>query len=312
MKKYFLFAGILASVSFGCEKAIDVNVPFEEPKLVLNGFLDPDSSLGVHLSKSQFVLDNAPLQNITDAKVTVSVGEELLGELPHQENGYYKLEGIKPEAGKIYTIRAEKTGLPAVEASEKVPAISVVKNIVLDSLGVGEYGQQRLSISFSLEDPPGPGDYYQVIVYETGFRKYYEYQPYNPDEPNKEPKYTWTPYQHPQQIESADPLAEEMCTGYYSSCGLLIKDEQIDGKLSSHKIIVESFSRNHTEYEKDVELSLKVVHVPASFYLYYKTLATNREASGNPFAEPAKAYSNVNGGFGIWSAIAPFTFKVSK
>ena len=308
MKKHLFIFSILASVAFSCEKAIDIDVPFEKSKLVINGFLNPDSSIVVHVSQSQFILDEGGIANITDAKVTAYDGAESLGQLVHQKNGLYRLEGVKPEIGKTYIIEAERNGFPTVRGSEMILAPGVISEISIDSLGRDQFGSDRIAIEFLLHDPAGVDNYYMFKVVTKGYVRQGVYNPDGGDD------YIWHPFQFEYSLSSSDPVVEDLCLGYYSSCGVALRDDYFDGKNYRLRLIGDSYSGGsfNPKDVKDVELNVVLYHIPESFYLYAKTLEINREARDNPFAEPAKVYSNIEEGFGILSSLTPAIYKATQ
>lgn len=300
MKNYYILTALLAALCVSCEKAVDIDVPFENPKLVLNGFLNPDSSISVHVSKSQFILDESDLKNIEDARVTVYEGDQLLGELQHQGFGFYKLDGVVPETGKIYTIQAERNGLATVIAQHPVLDVIQPQNIKIDTLQFDEYGQRRMSLEFSIEDPAEQDNYYFLKVFEKGEGMYVTWEGDTIRE-----SYITSPI-----LESTDPILEQMCPGW-SGCGLLVSGSYFDGKSYRMKVSTNGgFGYGYGYERENVEVYLAVYHVPESFYLFYKTLENNRNTSGNPFAEPAKVFTNVEGGYGLWTSLSPALLKI--
>lgn len=282
----------MATAILSCEKAVDIDVPFETPKLVLNGFLNPDSSISVHVSKSQFILDEAELQNITDATVRVYEEGQFLGDLKHKENGLYKLEGIFPKAGKEYTIQAEKSGFASVKAQQTVLEAVTPLNLKMDTLQADEYGQSQVKIEFEVKDPAEEKNFYFIRIFEKGIGVFYTYEGDTIEEP----------YFNSPNLESPDPILESYCPTW-NGCGLLISDDYFDGKSYRLKLIAKAYYSYRDT--KNQEFYLVFYHVPESFYLFYKTLENNRNTGDNPFAEPAKVFTNVEGGYGLWSSISP-------
>ena len=310
MKKHLLIFSILASAAFSCEKAIDIYVPFEKSKLVINGFLNPDSSILVHVSQSQFILDEGGIANITDAKVTAYEGAESLGQLVHQKDGLYRLEGVRPKIGRTYRIEAERNGFSTVSGSEKILQTGAISEISVDSLGRDQFGSDRIAIELLLHDPAGEDNYYMFKVLTRGYIKQGYY---NPDEPDGE-NYIWQPFQFEYSLTSSDPVVEDLCLGYYSSCGVALRDDYFDGKNYRLRLIGSSYSWSSFDPAslKDVEVVVILYHIPESFYLYSKTLELNRETRDSPFAEPAKVFTNIEEGFGILSSLTPAVFKAAR
>lgn len=286
-----------------CEKVVDIDVPFEKPMLVLNGFLNPDSSISVHVSKSQFILDEAELKNITDATITVFEEDKLLGQLMHQENGYYTLSEVKPQTGKSYEIKAEKSGLPSVSASHQVLSKVIPSNLKIDTIAYDEYGGTKLGIEFIVDDQEGQDNFYIVKVLEKGIGVYYQW--YGKDERDT----IREPYSIAYEIESSDPILESFCLDW-NSCSLIVSDDYFDGKSYRFKITARSLG--YYPEKEEVETFLVLYHIPESLYLFYKTLENNRSVSDNPFAEPAKVFTNVEGGFGLWTSLSPAVIKISR
>ena len=292
----------------GCEKAVDVDVPFESPKLVLNGFMNPDSSFSAHISKSQFVLDRADLKNIPDATVRIYEGENLLGEMEHQEEGLYKLPDIFPEPGKTYTIQAEKAGFAEVNAKEIVLNPLNISDFKYDTTGVKEIGEIKVAYEFTLHDPAGEKNYYLLRLTEKGLRKTY----YGLNSETEEPEWKWLPYVHLLSTESADLLMESYCVGF-SGCGFFLRDDFLDGKDYRIKLTSRYYKNQHDRDNfKDVSYYFAIYQISETYYRYLKTLDQNQGIQDNPFAEPAKVYSNIEGGYGIWTSLTLTTIQIGE
>jgi hypothetical protein len=262
MKNLIKIIGLASLTLFACEKVVDIDVPFEQSKLVVNSILNPDSIFSLHISKSQYILDNTALEIIQDAKVKVFEGNELIGEPLHTQNGIYKLEGVKPEIGKTYTITAERAGMKKAQAMQKVlPKIETVNGKV-DTLRDYGYGLD-VSFEINLQDPAASKNYYMIRIYsEDIWYDYREYQEGQQNEPKK------VPYWSPLSLESPDPSLERVC---FSDCGFLVNDEFFDGKSYKLKFTAYASNYNHENPEEDqVErnLYLALYHISESAYLY--------------------------------------------
>lgn len=297
MKKYTFLLSFISLAIVACEKVIDLDVPYEKPSLVVNGFLNPDSSISVHLSKSQFVLDNGELKPVADASIRLFQGEEELGFMGHQGSGIYRMEEQKPKVGSTYTLRVDAKGFEPVEVEERAMSKITPTIIEIDTIRKQEGGDMwsyeylEYTIDLKISDPANSQNFYLFKVFEkiSG-----SYQP----DPNEEPVF----YEHlsPLELESPDPMLESFCN---FGCGLVLTDEYFDGKdyrikLAAH-VNINSGGPNR---EEERQLTLGMYHISEATYLYYKTLEVNRNTEGDPFAEPAKVFSNVVGGFGILGA----------
>lgn len=139
MQKIYLLWLILSGMLLfsSCEKEIKFKGDAQQPLLVLNGFLTPDSVVEVHLSKSRFILDNQhSFDAIKDATVELYVNGNFKETLQRKGEGFNN-EGIsnegyyrgtyKPLVQDIITIRASAPGLESVKAETIIPSAPVLE-----------------------------------------------------------------------------------------------------------------------------------------------------------------------------------------
>lgn len=299
MKKIFLPL-LVAIGCLSCEKTIDIDVPADDAKIVMQSFLNPDSTFKVHLGKSEFILDNLPEQSgLAGASVSVFEEQKLLGNMKYLDNGWYELEDFLPETGKTYRVEVQKEGLGKVEASETVLVKVPVSEIRIDTLTTDEYGypHQEVELSFYIEDPAGENFYVPTAYYYSKVRVTNPY----------DSSVVFYTNNYPLRLDSSAPNVESVCV---NDCFSMISDEYFEegrykvrmrGSLSSfpEEAIVEE------EY-----LYINLYNVSPSYYLYFVTLNKSRESGGDPFAEPTQIFSNVNGGYGILGSLSAFHLKL--
>ncbi|MCC9166935.1 DUF4249 domain-containing protein [Pontibacter harenae] len=80
-----------------------------------------------------------------------------------------------------------------------------------------------------------------------------------------------------------------------SDVNLVASDELRDGKVIT-------FGTSYT-YERGDTLIVSLYHIDKQHYDFFQSVANAKEANGNPFAEPTKILSSVNGGFGIFTTL---------
>lgn len=227
-----------------CEKTIDLNIPVENPKLVMHAYLNPDSTFKVQLNKSAYILDDREeSRKINDATVQVFEEDKAMGSMEPNNNGWYELKGIKPKMGMNYRIEASRAGMEKIVASERVLQPGEVFDISVDTIGMDEYGHLELEISFSIQDEPGENFYISRGFYNATLKVWDQYS-------GEEYLHTYnSPFS--QQLE--DPALESFC---YNSCISIMRDTFFDGK--THKIRLRgSLPTFHGEYEL-MEESLSV------------------------------------------------------
>jgi hypothetical protein len=293
MKKY-IYASILSALAgafMSCEKAIDIDVPYEEPKLVMNGYLNPDSSFSMQLSRSKFILDRAELKNVEDARLSLFEGERKLGQLKHVQEGFYELAGIKPEPGKTYRIKAERAGFKSVQATEKSSSFVVPAAVkaAREELQDDYQYDNSYRINFKIPDPEEETNFYMLRAFEKRTGHWYDQ--------NGELTEDYT-YWNVLQIESPDPGLEEVCV---NNCDMLLSDIYFNGKTYEVQLTGTSYSWGS---EEEIEVYISLFNISEAAYLYYKTVDQSQQAEGDPFAEPVRVYSNVEGGYGVWAAVS--------
>ncbi len=117
MKSPYLF--LLGSVLLGsillsaCETIVEIDIPREAPRLVANAFINPDSLISVRVSRSKFVLDNAPLKPIENATAQIFENGQLRESLEHTGQGLY-VSSFKPQVGSEYTLQVAAQGFESI------------------------------------------------------------------------------------------------------------------------------------------------------------------------------------------------------
>jgi hypothetical protein len=277
MKVYLANISLLAILLFSCEKEVDIDMGKQDPRLVIYGFLNPDSSFAVHVSKSHFVLERAALENLTDARVAVYEGERKLGDLEHQKDGYYRLEGVYPEPGKQYTLKAAREGLESVSATETALSKVEVLQLKVEKFTGDRESEVKFSYTFKLEDPAGERNIYFFkafqIVKDATDRIHMWHIP----------------------LESPDPSLEKV--NY--SMDLALKETFFDGQTYEIQLSDKVF-RNKNNGDAYRESYLAVRQISETAYLYLKSVDKYNAVKNDFFSEPIRIYSNVEGGYGIW------------
>ena len=297
MRKYLLPL-IAALACMACEKTIELDVPLEDSKLVLHGYLNPDSTLKVQLTRSLFVLDRMDKRmDVAGATVKVFEDEKEIGSMVYKQNGWYELEGVRPKEGRSYRIEAEKAGFEKISASERLLAGVPVGTITVDTVNEQQNGNlySSVEVAFTIEDQPGKNYY---IPTATHYIKARGFNPYTGTEEVMEMKNSY-------YLQSGEPYVESFC---YNNCVAIVTDSYVDGKNIKVKLrgSFHSYPQDWTILEETYYV--KLYHASPSYYLYHATLNKNYENDGNPFSEPTPVFTNVEGGYGVLGALNP-TYK---
>lgn len=170
--RYFLFVSLAISglLLSSCEDAIDVDSGFEEPKLVVDGWINTrNEPQTIRLSWSQDYFDAAKPAAITDATVALRNGERILSFL-HAGDGAYVWTPIGEETigttGDVIELGIDHPSGQFVSQTtvRRVPVIDSISMVFEEeSLGVEEgfYGEVYA------KDFPGQGDSYWIRAWKN-------------------------------------------------------------------------------------------------------------------------------------------------
>lgn len=165
-----LFLFILIS----CQKEIDLNIPYAEDQVVVDGYIEQNGFPYVVLTKSVpffSSIDSVGLRNliITTAKVTVSCGEESEILTLQKNNAFfppyvYRGTQIKGKTGEKYDIKIEYdnkiiTSKTSITEKSNIDSIWFEKSENNDSLGV---------LWMQIQDNPNESNYYRVLTKRKG------------------------------------------------------------------------------------------------------------------------------------------------
>jgi hypothetical protein len=281
-----LFFSILTISS--CKKTLEIKLPDEQKKIVINSLFTENDTMIVNISKSLHILDNLDVKYLSDAEVFIYEDNILLGQLTHSNNGDYYSSELIPNINKQYRVEVFYPDLEMASASsiipQKVPILSIDTATVYSNnqmWGSTEpYPVYELTINF--KDPIEVTNYY---ILELKYLYEYEYEGfYNSN---------W----YDLYYYSEDILLSDNVSGVFS-------DELINGKNYNLKVTVDKYNF----YTDTTLVQANLISITEDYYLYKKTLDKHNEAKGNPFAEPVQVYNNIKNGYGIFSGYQNYAF----
>jgi hypothetical protein len=298
MKKFHLFfCFVLSILMISCTKEIDISLPVHQPKLVVEGHIDPGMPPIVFLSKSVGYFDPFSLNTfsenfVKDATVIVSDGlnndtlelictndvpealkpmvAEFLGispELFQKVNicGYISLNPLLfGQTGKTYFLKINYNN------EEYVSSTLIPPPVKLDSLWFQLWGkeEERGFIYGIFSDPPGLGNYYRWFAKRQG----------------KDSR-------------------------FIAPIGSAFEDKFIDGRTfeffasrGSDPNTIERENREDIGYFKTGDtVVIKFCTTDRGSFEFYRSFETEVANTGNPFAAPTLVKGNIsNNALGIW------------
>lgn len=271
-----LIAVVLLIVLARCETVVEVDVPFEAPTMTLNSVLNPDSAFHVRLTLNRHILDDGLFQPVLGATVQVYEDEQLVTTLTGENGNYRSL--YRPISGKNYRVEATSPEYGKVSSWCFIPTPIALENVIVTERMID--GDVRTYLQLQFDDPSGETNYYELVVYGT--REYYD--------PPRNLVFTNTGQLTLEHVSGLTAFDEGLVTS-----ALRFSDEHFDGKKMN--LVVRSFGA----LESWSELRIVLRSVSDEYYKYQSTLALQRSTADNPFAQPVNVFSNIQGGFGIFT-----------
>jgi hypothetical protein len=266
---------IMLLFSASCETDVEmVNAPEFKQKLVITAFISPSDDISFFRVTSNRKLygelnTEEPL-GLLSGSISDGLNEVALDTFKYGLKISH--DKIQIQYGTRYTLRvSNEKGLNA-EAECTIPAreniimaadtFSIMKEQPPYSPDTAKY--RSLNLKVKIPDQPGAENYYRIFGKFRGYSQNYT------------------------------------MTGYVTFNNEFISDKGMDGK----NIAVNMNEDNSYQfsYAKDsLFINIYLYNTEKSYFLYHKSLL-NYEDGENPFTEASPVYSNITGGFGIFTS----------
>lgn len=262
-------------VSYSCETNVEmVNAPEFKQKLVITGFISPSDNISyfrVTSNKKLYgELDTEEPVGLLSGSISDGLNEVALDtckiglKLSHEK--------MQIQYGKTYMLRvSNEKGLHA-EAECTVP---VKKNffmeidtfsVLTDESQYSPYpGMYRsLNLKVKISDLPGEENFYRIFGTFRGYS----------------PRYRMS--------------------GYMSFDNEFISDKGMDGEIIASNM-GQYLGHIYSSAKDSLFVNIYLYNTEKSYYLFHKSLKDYNDGE-NPFSEASPVYSNINGGFGIFTS----------
>ena len=274
---------LLILLLHSCEKmVVDVNLPEQEPVIVLNAIIETDKPIIVNISKGIGILDTTKQAIIENAIVEIFENGNFKEKLTYTKDGNYISNLVLPQYGNKYKVIASAPGFKEVSAETSLPSHVTVSNIIIkDSVhfdaNINLNGSNAVgSISFTLHDPMESNYYLLEMSYRDSLQSYPIYIDISDS-----------------QLESFNNMENPM-----------FNDTYFNGKDFRIEVFFNSYYLNFQDYSTSgipkPEVSFNISTINHEFYIYKKSVLKQFFSIGNPFAEPAPVYSNIKNGLGVF------------
>lgn len=293
MAKYLFLALALSSLLLqGCDgdsfsQVTTIELPEHEPKPALRLQLRAgETSASMLLSNSKGILDPESSYRVyPDATVQLFKNGSLMADFVFDEDeSMHHAEFAQPmasRAGDVYIVEATAPGFEPVSATQVMPPQPIITRAVFRREGTIDSNGDRVDeLVVDLEDQePGRANYFAIALQST----FYQVDQ-NGD--------TLAPIVNRVWLDSNDPLLS-----YGGEFGLIFTDEGFSG--GKYQVRCYSYS-NFGEPERN-NLEVLVYQLTRDTYLYVRSKDQYWNALDNPFAEPVRVHTNVEGGYGIFT-----------
>ncbi|MBA4300922.1 MAG: DUF4249 domain-containing protein [Algoriphagus sp.] len=279
---------LLLSVIWGCEQFLEVELPGQEPRLVLNALIEPNDTIKVFLTKSRSILEGREYDGFEYVKGGKVFLKNEAGAIfpfgfidksnPIESFAYYYLAGYDFKDNERYEILAESEGFKPISGEVQFPEPIAIKEISYRNLGPVESftSQDLLEFTVKFDDLPGKN------FYELKGRFY------GPSTTQANSFYSGDLYPRP-----VNPAYQRDSWTY---SGLLFDDVLLSGK-DSEIVFRSTFPRDY-----DLEVTINLSHVSESYYRYEETVGLQNYNRGDFLSQPVLVYTNIQNGMGILKA----------
>ena len=291
--KYLTIVFLLILLVISCETIVDVELPKQEPSIVVNSICNPDKPWELNVSLSKGILDDGKIEILNKAKIEILDNGNPVSTFNHYSNGTYKSLGAKPKTNVEYKLQVTSDKYGTVTSNCLIPEAVKIESISADTV-LNKYGNKELELSITFTDTPNKENFYSLSIIHFGKEKYDRY-----------------------------PI-------YFTSRDLLIKDEEnsfegtdktfrgdeaffddsiIDGDKYKLKVLVGIHGIRYDETDRN-KFEVVLNSLTKDYILYLKSKKLQRETRDNPFAEPVIVYSNIKNGLGIFAGYSSSKYLV--
>lgn len=299
MKKiiYYLYLSILSAVLSSCEKEIDINLPEDEIKIVVEGKIEQNQPPLVILTKTspffaptdlntlQSLFVKNAIVTVSNGTTTVQLQEICTSNLPDsllpqiaqligvslanlQSFGFCLYTTLDPsifgEIGKTYTLNIQ-TENKIITSTTKIPQLILPNKFwYKDAPGFTNFGY----VWFELTDPPQIGNAYRVFTQRKG----------------KDNRF----------IPVFGSVFDDQFINNLTFEGFLQRGQEPNSTAA------DDLAETSEYYAQGDTIIIKFTTIDQRHFNFWNTFEIAAFNNGNPFASPATILTNIEGGLGVW------------
>jgi hypothetical protein len=291
----FLIALIIIT---GCKEIIEYDEKSVREALVVSGILEKDKAIEIRLSKSLNRFDDVGFQQLADKTVVYYQDGVRMGELRNAGNGRYVSDGFLATPGKTYRIEIYDNGKEIASAETFFPMPQPITN--LDSIAKVINGKKRLMVKLNFDEPSDKENYYRIELHENLFVPYLTSKNEVsvrmitiPGEINTEKNWL---IRGMGLFSENDKFHDWAGNRFY-----IFADRYIQGNKMSLELDMPYF---RTDSVLGTNRKIYLQSISRDYFYYLRSVMQQLSTTENPFNEPVRIHTNINGGVGIFGAFS--------
>jgi hypothetical protein len=273
-----------------CDKNIDIPIPEESNKVVMNLLMNKDSIMIARVSISGRLNNIQPMPEITNAVMNLYENGTYKGPLtPYELAGrtYYRNNTL-PQAGATYRVTAAVPGYTEVSGSDQIPDTVKIGEMKMTVAQVDNM-VSKVAISVQLHDDAAVQNYYRVRIYQVN-----EWVNANGSGGR----------QKLQQYFETDDTEWELF-GEKSRPEFYTTDALFNGRNPRYTFRVNTGS----QFKKMI---VEITSLTYSSYKYLNSTFLAREKNEDGLSEKVIVYNNIENGLGIIGGVAQREYELVR
>ncbi|MEL6559743.1 MAG: DUF4249 domain-containing protein [Bacteroidota bacterium] len=291
-KAYIIVLSIVFFLA-SCETVVDIDVPQEPPSLVVNGYLNTDSSnISFHLSKTDFILSESSFESILGADVTLKENGVEVGSFRETGIGVYTSD-VAPGKGNTYELTVAKEGFNTVSAIGSIPDQTIdIIDVSVEEVDRNGYLENLVKVK--IKDPGGVANFYEVGIFR--YEPVYDFETGELNEEDSVINFVYLELEGTEFEDSPEKFGNTV----------LVDDLFFNGLEYEFNLLVSSYYFTGDPFFDDDDEDERVFYVTVrntseDYYEYVRSVKIQYWNDGDPFAEPVIVEGNINNGFGIFA-----------
>lgn len=283
----------ITSIIMACQKEIDIKIPNEPSRLVINAQWEQNRLFSARISRSVSV--NEPIRfnedrfTVKNALVLVKQNNIVVDTLrwDSARAGYFTIRNRRTGLNASYGIEVSAPGFPSASAVSTMPAVITRPTAITIRRNVrtGSNNELLSEIAVTIRDNPG-ADFY-LLRFKTAFG-----QPFD---------CIFSTESEIEKIEIDNPLEPNPC---FRGDRILFTDRNFNS--NERTLLFYTNDSNLAEFDDAPTQTkkrpwLECLYINESYYRYIKSSSAYEGINGNSLAEPVNVTTNVNGGYGFFT-----------